>query len=279
MKLHIITIVLDGMPFITWHYPILRQLYIDWTWHVVEGVALPVGCTSWCAKMEPRLSGDGTSGYLEELARFDSRVDYRPRSWWPGKAAMFNAAMAGGIYSYPCVLMQIDSDEIWTVKQIEMVHAMLASGYPNCMNFRCRYFVGPDLAITSREGFGNHTAYEWKRAWRVGHGAMFETHEPPRLAGFVEYPWTHEQTENPGLVFDHFAYATRRQMEFKKHYYASTTNPAARLYDRAVEGWEMLQKAVMPVEQLNRYLPWVGEGVRVERLARPDAPQGVTCYP
>src|SRR3989304_9302948 len=94
MKLHIITIVLDGMPFITWHYPVFRRLAFEWHWWIVEGVALPKGCTKWCAPLEPRLSKDGTTDYLAALERFDKRVMHIARPSWPGKASMFNEALS-----------------------------------------------------------------------------------------------------------------------------------------------------------------------------------------
>lgn len=272
MKLHLVTIVLDGMPFVSWHYPILRQLKLDWHWHVVEGVAAPRGCTSWCAEIAPRLSKDGTTQYLKDLAGFDKRVThiaYADNFAWPGKVSMFNEALSGiedGCY----ILIQVDSDEIWSADQLDTVHGLLrwTEAHANCCHFRCRYFVGPDLTITSKEGFGNHAAYEWKRAWRVERGVRFATHEPPCLEGFDERPWTQDQTSRMGLVFDHFAYATREQMAFKQTYYAGRHNPNRKLYARAVEGWEALQKATMPVSDLSRYLLWVGPGVTVDRVPR-----------
>lgn len=267
MKLHIITIVLDGFPFVTWHYPILRQLKLDWHWWVVEGVAMPEGCTNWCVELDPRLSNDGTSDYLHRIAAFDSRVSYMPRPWWHGKVGMFNEALAQ-ITDDRYILMQIDSDEIWTAEQIDTIHGLLrwTEAHANCCWFKCRYFVGPDLVITSKEGFGNHAAYEWKRAWRVEAGARFKTHEPPCLEGFAEKPWTQEQTSRMGLTFEHFAYSTREQMAFKQAYYAGQRNPNRHLYARTVEGWEALQKATMPVNDLSRYLPWVGPGVTVDHI-------------
>jgi hypothetical protein len=134
------------------------------------------------------------------------------------------------------------------------------------MRFRCRYFVGPDLVITSRFGFGNHEDYEWRRAWKGVRGDRFLTHEPPVLDRFDEDTWTHAQTESLGLVFDHFAYATKEQIEFKKAYYGSKANQIGRLYANAAEGWKELQRAPMPVAQLNRYLPWVGPDVTADRI-------------
>lgn len=271
MRLHIITIVLDGMPFITWHYPILRQLKLDWHWHVVEGVALPEKDTGWCTQLEPRLSRDGTHEYLTSLANFDKRVHYFVRTAWPGKTAMFNHALSV-IEDQEFLLMQIDSDEIWTREQIEKIHDHFSlcrfkgDSRHTCAFFHCRYFVGPELVITSRNGFGNYNAYEWKRVWLVTGGIKFKSHEPPVLENFEEVALTQEQTERAGLVFDHFAYSTEAQMRFKEHYYNSPRNPNGHLYANAAANWRRLQSAPMPLAQLNQFFPWVGEGVTVERV-------------
>jgi glycosyl transferase family 2 len=267
LPLHIITIVLDGFPFITWHYPILRQLKLDWHWHVVEGVALPVKDTSWCARLEPRLSTDGTFDYLRELSKFDSRVTHIHQPSWPGKVAMFNEAM-GGIKDGEFLLLQMDSDEIWTKRQLEKLYELLLPkklDNRNCAYFRCRYFVGPDRVIISRHGFGNHEAYEWHRAWRVPSGTLFDTHEPPKLSEFEARPYLHGDTEAMRLVFDHYAYATEAQMRFKERYYGSPANPNGHLYKNAAANWKRLQQAPLPILQLNEYFPWVGEGVTVDR--------------
>lgn len=268
MKLNIVTIVLDGMSFITWHYPIFRQLKLDWHWWVIEGAAMPVGCTSWCAKIEPRLSTDGTFDYLRQLALFDNRITHIASSSWPGKVAMFNEALTR-IEDDVYLLMQVDSDEIWTKLQIEKLHDLMLPKKVfdrNCAYFRCHYFVGPDLVIKSRHGFGNHEAYEWKRIWRVSQGVLFKTHEPPRLVGFEECPYMHGDTEAMRFTFDHFAYATEAQMRFKEHYYGGASNLNGHLYKNAALNWKRLQTASMPVAQLNLFFPWVGEGVTVDRI-------------
>ena len=64
---------------------------------------------------------------------------------------------------------------------------------------------------------------------------QWASHEPPLLAEqFAPDQWRdvarvdpllHAQTEAAGLVFQHFAYATQQQLEFKERYYG---------YNRAV---------------------------------------------
>lgn len=267
MKLVIITIALDAMPWIALHLPVFNRLKVDWHWHVVEGVALPVKDTKWVRATEPRLSMDGTHEYLQEIrtGRESGRQGERETRrkithWhaaaWPGKAAMFNHVL--GTLREPCVLMQIDADELWQAHQIELIVDMLGFTGASRMDFRCRYFVGPDIVVTSREGYGNHVAYEWRRAWRFTPGMRFDTHEPPKIRGDERLVIGHEQTEDAGLVFDHYAYALKRQVEFKERYYG---------YAGAVAQWERLQgNTVWPVKSLKSFLPWVNDDVACDRL-------------
>lgn len=266
MKTIFLTIVLDGMPFISWIYPELRKLSFKWEWHIVEGVALPEGDTKWVAKLEPRLSADGTGDYLDSITDYDPRVIRMCKEEWPGKTAMYNHALSQ-VKDRNFILWQIDADEVWTAAQLELGHALMQSSQAlNCAYFKCRYFVGPNLVIT-KGNYGNRTAHEWRRVWKLRRGDRFATHEPPVIANFEPRPWEHNTTESVGLVFDHFALATEAQVAFKARYYGSTNNKhTGHLYKNAVEGWRRLQRAPMPVAQLGAYLPWVGEGVVVDKI-------------
>lgn len=256
MKIHFVTICKNGFPFITWHYPIFRQLKCDWSWSVVEGTAAPENCTHWVAQMPPGLSTDGTREYLDSISEFDSRVKLFRSAMWHGKVAMFNAACEW--IQEPGLLWQVDSDEVWTEFQIRIMHQLFRENPDrNSARFFCRYFVGPDIAITSRNA-GNNTEYEWNRVWRVKPGVRFKTHEPPKLENFEEKPFTHKETEAAGLVFDHFAYATEAQVAFKEEYYGSKNNQCGHLYKGSVERWRKLQANVKwPTTIGKDFMPWV----------------------
>ncbi len=58
-------------------------------------------------------------------------------------------------------------------------------------------------------------------------------------------------TAQLGLVFDHFAYADRSQVEFKERYYG---------YEGATAAWDQLQQMRGPVD-LCGVLPWVKSSV------------------
>ncbi len=269
MKIFFVTIVKDGLPFIGWHYPIMRQLPFDWTWNVVEGTAAPEACTSWCAPVEPGLSSDGTTEMLSSLSAFDKRVRVFRNAWWHGKTAMLNAAMEW--IHEPCLLWQIDADEIWSLAQVEAVVALFkdqkkSGNVRNCARFFCNYFVGPDIVVKSRGRYGNNKVYEWHRVWKVEPGVRFKTHEPPCLEKFEEMPFTQEQTEEVGAVFDHYAYATEAQVRFKQMYYGSKANKVGHLYKDAVDGWRKLQSNRVWPADLKQFMHWVGDSVTVERL-------------
>lgn len=253
MKVVFFTIVLDGMPYITWHLPMMNRLSLDWEWHVVEGVAKPTHCTKWCKPIEPRLSKDGTSEYLSEIASH-SRVRVHKRELWDGKLEMVNVPMAS--LKEKTLVMQIDSDELWTAGQIETIHQLFATRSNNSALFTCRYFVGHDIAVTGRGGYGNRSG-EWMRAFIVEPGMRFSSHEPPRIAGMPLNPIMPNVTESFGLVFDHYAYATRKSVEFKERYYG---------YENASRSWDKLQLNRIWPAKLKHFFPWVKDESVVEKL-------------
>lgn len=266
MTVEFVTIVLDGMPWITRHWPEMEKLPFDFRWHCVEGVSANTKCTSWCESMTPRLSNDGTTQYLDSIAEYDHRVILYRKEQWQGKVAMMNEPLR--YIHAPCLLMEIDSDELWTADQWTALRAMfMARTERNCAQFYCQYKVGPRIAITSRETYGNNTSYEWKRAWRFSPGMRFETHEPPKIGGFTERPFTHAETEKAGLVFRHEAYSTARQVRWKESYYGGKNNPNGTLYAGSVAKWKRLQNnRKWPVAELSEFLPWVGKGVTADLI-------------
>lgn len=262
MEINFFTIVLDGMPWITHHLPVFEKLNFPWQWWVMEGVSAPENCTSWCAPIAPRLSNDGTTGYLDSIN--DPRVIVIRNEYWHGKIAMCNAPLR---YLYrSSLLWQIDSDEIWTPEQICTVREMfIKEPTKNCAYFFCNYYVGRGLRIANRDCYGNNS-YEWCRVWRWTRGLFFKTHEPPKLDIITENAFTREETEAAGCVFRHEAYSTEKQVRFKEEYYGSKANPAGEKYKKAVDGWFRLQRNLKFPVKLQTYLPWVDEKALVEKV-------------
>jgi hypothetical protein len=277
------TIVLNGMPFLRHHLPILQQLTVPWEWHIAEGLAELKHDTAWSVRRRWSIrkpfrlqscgwlphqfhtegrSIDGTTEYLDEIAQADSRVKvFRTPlgTYWDGKREMVRATYAG--INTETLLWQVDSDELWTVDQIHKVHAMFAAS-PDKMAARywCHYYVGPELEILDRNCYGNGPD-GWIRTWRTRPGDVWEAHEPPLLVRdgvpLCSRSFLQDETERQGLVFEHYAYVTEQQVAFKEAYYG---------YSSALRHWRKLQTAKPPM-QLHRYLPWVHHPARVGRRA------------
>jgi hypothetical protein len=216
MKLAVFTIVLDGEPWIEKHLPVLDKLCLDWQWLVVEGAAGNTADTAWCQPQKPRLSEDGTHEYLQSIK--DERVTHIHKKSWPNKVAMCNAALER--ITEPCVLMQIDSDELYSPKQLEkIVELFTGNDSLSSIMFACRYFVGPKLILQGEHCYGDND-YEWLRAWRYSPGRKFERHEPPVLEGDdPNRRMSKAESRKLGLIFDHYAYATEEQCAFKEAFY------------------------------------------------------------
>ncbi len=270
LPIHFFTIVLDGQPYIERHYSVfcqLDKLGIPWQWVVVEGVAALRHDTGWSLANGGRIpekyvqghSLDGTVEYLRDLAAKDTRVRLVQKpdgQFWDGKIEMVRAAQP----DYPCLLWQLDADEIWTAEQIRRLHRLFeADPALEAAQFYCRYFVGPNLVLDNKGKWGNNPQQEWWRVWRWDPSECeWQTHEPPVLTRKGRVPQkvlTANQTEAEGLVFDHYAYALQKQVEFKEFYYG---------YQGAVRAWRELQKAEKPCS-LQPFFPWAyGDPLVVE---------------
>jgi hypothetical protein len=273
MKILFFTIVLDGLPFLPLIYAELRKLpkEIEWAWWIMEGTAAPQHCTKWVKEIEPRLSRDGTTEFLKSLNDFDYRIRAFSCPQWGGKIEMVNYPLEyiGDDTSddEEFLLWQMDADELFSAEQIHCMWDMFRTNpQKNAAFFWCRYFVGPDKVITTRNCFGNQSNYEWLRVWKIKPGMLFRTHEPPVIEGLKLNPFTHAETEARGLVFDHFAYATRAQVAFKQEFYAGANNPNARHYKGLVERWEKFQQEKEWPRPLIELFPWVEPHVMVDKL-------------
>lgn len=258
MKLFILTIVLDGMPQITWHLPIFNRLSADWHWYIIHGAADNVKDTGWCAKPEPRLSLDGTTEYLNSL-RGHLRITILEQQLWPGKTAMCNAALR--LINKPCLLLQCDCDEIWDPWAIDkLVEYFDSDSFHNCARFFMRYFVGQNIVTLGENSYGNNPG-EWLRAFRFEPGMLFQKHEPPVLIPTnEEHCLIREFTREHFGVPDHYAYVFEHQVEFKETYYK---------YPDAVKHWRRLQAHPGPWPvKLRDFLPWVDDRAQADLLHR-----------
>jgi hypothetical protein len=259
MKLVIFTIVLNGMPYIKWHLPIFEKLKCDWQWIILEGTAGNSGSTSWCTKQEPRFSSDGTREYLQSIAvKNEPQIFYDSNDYYESKDEMVNEAV-GYIMEedMPCVLMQIDADEIHTPENIgKIVELFTNDPQLGAIRMPCRFFVGPRLICIGEDCWSSRW-FEWDRAWRFASGIQFTSHEPPRLNYYLGRIMERDEAKSHGLSFDHYAYALRKQVEYKEKFYG---------YKGLTNQWKALQAHTHFPEPLQRFFPFVDDKVLVDRI-------------
>ena len=260
---HFFTIVLNGMPFVPIQWEIMKRLRCEWHWHIVEGVAGLENDTAWSVDnggtipkrfQSSFLSDDGTREFLDQIAaEVPDRVHiYRKEGVWNGKIEMCRAPLRS--ISTEVLLWQLDADEIWDPRTIEEVRNRFAADADlMAAQFRCRFFVAPDLVLDNAGFYGNDDDREWRRVWRYRPGDNWLTHEPPALMRdgmdlFSFQCLKSEETHTNGWSFDHFAYVTGSQLAFKEDYYG---------YRGAVEGWNNLCLQKGSEVRPGAFLSWI----------------------
>jgi hypothetical protein len=204
------------------------------------------GSTRWCKAQEPRLSNDDTTEYLRSLDFSDDRITLLENRKWESKDSMCNAALLA--INEPCVLMEIDSDEIWEPWQLDKIFRMFCCDpILQAMTFACRYHVGENLITQGEHCYGDMD-YEWNRAWKFKPGMRFKSHEPPILDTEIRYFVDKGTTRYEGLVFDHYSYATYEQAAYKEKFYG---------YSGLLDGWRRLQEVKEFPVRLSDYFPQV----------------------
>lgn len=255
MKLNLLTIVLDGMPWITGHINVLNRLQCPWHWYVIEGAAANKRDTAWMRSQIGRLSYDGTTQYLNGLARHPNVTVIR-KELWDGKVEMCNA---GTVLMDDGVLLQMDSDEIWTTGQLITMIALFQNDPSlSMLRFFCRFFVGPNIVTATDDAYGNNPG-EWLRAWRFKKGMTFDKHEPPTLFGNRGKSLSREETRCHGLVFDHMSYVVEKQVAMKESIYG---------YVGAAAQWKRLQQNQTWPVKLKNFLPWVDDRATADLLVK-----------
>ncbi|NEO21117.1 glycosyltransferase [Moorena sp. SIO4A5] len=284
LPINFFTIVINGEPFIRYHIDVFSKLPFRWHWHIIEGVAKLKHDTAWSLATGGYVSDeihhngrsiDGTTEYLDQLMeRYPDQITvYRKPDgvFWEGKREMVNAPLEN--IQQECLLWQVDVDELWTTEQICKARQMfIDQPDKTAAFFWCWYFVGKNLIVSSRNCYTQNPKQEWLRVWRFQPGAVWATHEPPRLVQPSSTnqsnqsanhgqdvasinPFLHRETEAQGLVFQHFAYVTPEQLQFKESYYG---------YQNALAEWQGLQQQSEFPVFLRQHLSWVKDETLVE---------------
>jgi hypothetical protein len=249
------TLVLDGAPFIFQHLPIYEASGLDFTWHVCEGAAANTGSTRWCKPQNPRLSRDGTAEYLNSLARHPNVKIYRKQMWPGGKDEMARVPLSK--INEECVLLQADSDEIWTAENLKKIVSLFEARHDlDAMTFQCRYFLARDIVVNIENEL-RHGKFHWTRAWRFKPGVNWKSHEPPVLTMQPRAELSAHETFALGLIFDHFSYVTEAQVAYKQKFYN---------YPNAVTLWRRLQANTIWPIHVRQFLPWSNPHSICERI-------------
>lgn len=259
--LNIFTIVLDGNPWIGAQFAELVRLgdSLDWHWSIVEGASKPVKDTRWMNDQSSKVSHDGTHQFLKALA-LHPRISVQSKPEWAGKTEMINAALTA--FKEDGILLQMDSDEIWTKDQlIKLVDIFVEDSLINTVMVKMQYMVGPNVVTTSNNGYGNKSD-EWVRAWRYKVGLWMECHEPPVFNSNSGNTLDRETSAAILGEILHMSWVSPTQVSQKQRIYGDK-------YSSACEGWWALQNNKdWPVKDLRKFLPWTGPNSSADQLLK-----------
>lgn len=233
-------------------------------WVIVEGAADNGGSTSWCKRIDdPHNSTDGTFEITGGLAGRHKNVTCIGMAGrkWKSKDEMVNAAikhinstMKNGniVPSFkwhfknqcePVFLWEIDSDEIWDVKDMASAEIEIINTGADCGCFHANHFVGKGIVARGTWGEGNDPTdplkNAYRRLWRWK-GQMFETHEPPVLEG-----GNGKEVLLPQR-FNHYSYYFEKDVIFKSKYYQG--------YEELHTKWLDLQKETVFPQPISRLI-------------------------
>jgi hypothetical protein len=252
MKLRIFTNAYNAMPFIPAQYQWLQQLDCDWSWSISEGPARPMHCSSWRSRVPAGKSTDGTAECLDNLASKDKRVVVQHRPEWDGIIDMNNACLP----DYPCLLMQMSSDEVWPHTAVtSAIQAFESHPEKTAASVGCNLYVGPEL-IASGSDFGNESEANFKVLWRYEPGMRILSYEPPMLSGQHANAFSRQEMRDRGVYFDHLYFFHEKQVRQKEDYYASSSVSFARMHHGITDRWKSLQARAEFPSAISDVFPW-----------------------
>ena len=213
--------------------------------------------TAWMGNQQGKVSHDGTNQLLSALARHP-RITVNSKPEWGGKTEMINAALTA--FKKGGILLQMDSDELWTADQLRRLNALFSANPEyNTVKVKMDYMLGPNVISTSSNGYGNRNN-EWVRAWRYSVGLWMESHEPPVFNGNRGRVCERDEAESILGPILHMAWVTPQQVAYKQRIYRGG-------YENACEQWGALQSNTKwPVKDLKSFLPWVGPNASADLL-------------
>lgn len=234
--LHIVTPVLNGMPFIARQWEEISKIRGDFIWHVIEGVSIPIdagGHRKMVQDDEHRgwRSVDGTSEFLDSITSPNVRVGRKAAPW---KGVIEMANFPGTFFTNGDVIHVMDVDEFWTARQLDFIPTVMLETGSGKAWYWCKYYLGPDVIVRNRVPPGNDPKDAWIRTF-VYSGHPFLTYEPPNMP-FAGLSAKHSWTESQGLVFDHLSWVTEKQVARKCSIYSEP---------RYMDAWNRMNESLM----------------------------------
>lgn len=216
------------------------------------------------------ISNDGTSVYINKLKEENPIEIFVHRTlygqMWKDKITMLKTLHQ---IEFPCVMIEIDVDEIWTTKQLEKIYELFIKPNNNkrCMYFHCHYFITPNHVTITPDLPTHQNQYEWIRAWRYDKGDIWTLHAPPHINHLISGTdkwmdifgykcFRHFETELNGLVFTHYSYTEESVMKFKEQFYG---RPGL------VEKWEFVSRYNGPYPfEVSQFFSWLQNGTFID---------------
>lgn len=287
----IYTIVINGMPFITYHFNIFKETNRYFQWHIIEGFGVGLENKNRYKKnmklnekyIYKGLSTDGTTLYLNKLKNenkeevFIHRREYG--NIWSNKSEMIRITHN---INFKCVLIEIDVDELWNSNQIIKISDLFEETNKRCMFFHCHYFITPSYVTITKNVPTHANSYEWLRAWIYEKGDIWKCHEPPFLYNLNTKTYNydklfgnkclkHDFTEMNGLVFTHYSWTEENIVKFKEDFYEKEG-----LYNK----WKEVEnyKGELPFE-VSKYFYWFKKGTYIDKPENDPFGRNVSIIP
>jgi len=269
MRLNVLTIAFNSMPWIGSIFAELMRFDGDWRWTIVEGASMPNKDTRWMNSQKSGVSTDGTHQFIMGLA-LHPNITVLSKPSWEGKTEQVNAGVA--TFDKDGILLQCDSDELWTAEQMENLVLIFSQHLDvNTVKVAMDYMLGPNIVATSKDGYGNRRD-EWVRAWRFKVGMWMDCHEPPVFSGNHGRMMPKEESEKTLGRILHMAWVSPAQVAFKQMLYGKG-------YSNATSDWMRLQtNTKWPVSDLKGFLPWTGEGGTADKLLSKSVGSKTTAF-
>jgi glycosyltransferase involved in cell wall biosynthesis len=214
-------------------------------WVLIEGLAEPTGSTSWCKKVSEEYhdnghSIDGTAEYIKQLAdRYKNITLIQKTGPWKNKDEQVNAGITFlKEKASQGFLWQIDCDEQWSPELMAVAEKTLMDQGGKTGSFYAKHYVGKNLLAIGEWGEGKRVPY--RRLWNW-QGELFQTHEPPMLAGY-----NNPISFMPHIKFNHYAYFFEQDVRFKEAYYSG--------HEGIYQKWLDLQKETVFPQPINKLI-------------------------